>query len=304
MRPDTTSGATARPDADAIRTFYDGFTRKLIADYVQGNIRQFRAFELVRSAIGPGTRTILDVGCGIGASSASYIEGRPDVTVHGVDISPNNVEVATRLFPSRRLHFSVSDMQAPPSDRRYDLIALVDMHEHIPREHWPGFHRVLAESLSENGTIVMTTPSPLHQDHLTTRKPEGLQVVDETLELSDVTALADRVGGTVIRYDWIGIWHTNDYVHTIISRAPRFDPIPRRARWMTGARVPVIVGRGEDLARRVMARVQRGRRSLHVRKTLGIGILTVLFAGAEAVRIAVDPGHRLVPGWGQLADRA
>src|SRR5688572_20527031 len=46
------------PDGHAIRAFYDAFTRKLVRDYVDGNLRQARAFELVRSTIGPTTRTI------------------------------------------------------------------------------------------------------------------------------------------------------------------------------------------------------------------------------------------------------
>ena len=54
------------------------------------------------------------------------------------------------------------------------------------RAAWPGFHGTIARSLSDTGTVIMTTPSPLHQKHLRTHKPEGLQVVDETLELSRV----------------------------------------------------------------------------------------------------------------------
>jgi 2-polyprenyl-3-methyl-5-hydroxy-6-metoxy-1,4-benzoquinol methylase len=269
-RPD--APAEQAPDRDAIRSFYDAFTQKLVRDYIDGNVRQSRAFELVRSAIGPDTKTILDVGCGIGASSASYVDGVRGVSVHGVDISPNNVRVATALFGGPQLRFSVSDMTSPPDDTRYDLIALVDMHEHIPRESWPAFHATLARSLSDRGTLVMTTPSPQHQEYLRANKPEGLQVVDETIELADVTALARTLDATVIRYDWVGIWHTGDYVHTVLARAPRFDPIPRRARWVPQARPRVTVNRAEDLVRRLAARVERGRRARHVRQSLGVAV--------------------------------
>jgi 2-polyprenyl-3-methyl-5-hydroxy-6-metoxy-1,4-benzoquinol methylase len=288
-------------DRASITEFYDRFTAKLIRDYVQGNVRQSRAFELVRSSIGPETRTVLDVGCGIGASSASYVEGCTGTTVHGVDISPNNIRVATALFGGPRLRFSVSDMAAPPDDQRYDLIALVDMHEHIPRDKWPRFHEVLEQCLGQHGTVVMTTPSPLHQQYLHEHKPAGLQVVDETLELEDVVALADRLGARIIRYDWIGVYHRNDYVHTVISRAPRFDEIPRRARWVSHVRPPAIVSRAEDLLRRVAVQVERRRRALRVRRTLGISIVALIVAAAEAVRSVAQPGHRAVPAWGQIA---
>ena len=297
-----TTGST--PDRHAIRAFYDAFTQKLVRDYVEGNLRQARAFELVRSAIGPTTRTILDVGCGIGASSASYTNGRTGATVHGVDISPNNIEVAKALFARPGLEFSVGDMSEPPGDRQYDLIAMVDMHEHIPREQWPSFHRVLAESLSDTGTLVLTTPSPLHQEYLKTHKPEGIQVVDETLVLRDVTDLAETLRATVVRHEWVGVWHSNDYVYTIISRAPRFDPIPRRARWISNLRTPVMVNRADDLMRRAGARLDRERRRRHVRRALGASILAVLIATGDAVRPAVHPGHRPVPEWGQVRRHA
>jgi SAM-dependent methyltransferase len=288
-------------DRASITDFYDRFTGKLIRDYVQGNVRQLRAFELVRSSIGPDTRTVLDVGCGIGASSASYIEGCTGTTVHGVDISPNNIRVATALFGGPRLRFSVSDMETPPDDQRYDLIALVDMHEHIPRDKWPRFHQVIEQCLGEHGTVVTTTPSPLHQQYLREHKPAGLQVVDETLELEDVAALADRLGGRVIRYDWVGVYHRNDYVHTVISRAPRFDEIPRRARWVSHVRPPVILSRAEDLLRRVAVQVERRRRALHVRRALGISVVALIVAAADAVRCVTHPGHRAVHAWGQIA---
>ncbi len=290
------------PDGQAIRAFYDAFTRKLIQDYVDGNLRQARAFELVRSAIGPTTTSVLDVGCGIGASSASYVRGRPGVTVHGVDISPNNIEAAKTLFTDPGLQFTVSDMRAPPGNRRYDLIALVDVHEHVPREQWPAFHETLALSLSETGTLVMTTPSPLHQEYLRSQKPDGLQVVDETLVLSDIADLARALGASVIRYEWVSLWHSNDYVYTVISRAPRFDPIPRRARWFPTAPRPVLASRADDLVRRAVARVNRERRRRHVRDALGASVLALLIACADCLQTAAHPGHRAVHGWGQTAD--
>ena len=295
MPPRAVPATQEPPETNAIRSFYDAFTQKLVRDYIDGNVRQSRAFELVRSAIGPDTRTILDVGCGIGASSASYVEGASRVSVHGVDISPNNIRVATALFGGPRLRFSVSDMTSPPGDERYDLIALVDMHEHIPRASWPAFHATLARSLGERGTLVMTTPSPTHQDYLRTMKPEGLQVVDETLELDDVTALARALDATVTRYEWVGVWHTGDYVHTVISRAPRFDPIPRRARWVPTVRPRVTVNRAEDLVRRLAARVDRERRARHVRRALGVAISMFLLALGTGSRNGAHAPPRDIP---------
>jgi hypothetical protein len=120
-------------------------------------------------------------------------------------------------------------------------------------------------------------------------------VVDETLELEDVAALADRLGGRVIRYDWVGVYHRNDYVHTVISRAPRFDEIPRRARWVSHVRPPVILSRAEDLLRRVAVQVERRRRALHVRRALGISVVAMRDASrtSRRPRVGTDRGFQL-----------
>ena len=219
---------TERPMNDTIAAFYDDFSHRLLRDYVKGNLRVSRAIETVETQIDDGVSRILDVGCGIGTSSFRFKSRRNAVTVQGVDISTRNVEIARQLFGQPGLHFSVSDMSEVPPGGPYDLIAMIDVYEHIPLDRHHEFHRVLRESLTPEGRIVLTTPTHLHQEYLAANHPEGLQVVDETLRLEDFVALAEDVGGTITKFEMVSVWHSYDYAHVVIRRSLKFTPVPRR----------------------------------------------------------------------------
>ena len=220
------------PSTDVIAGFYDGFGQQLLDDYVKGNPRVEAAIRTVETHLHSGVARVLDVGCGIGASSHSFSAGRSWLQVHGVDISPNNIEIARRLFAHTSLNFTASDMSRVPDGGPYDLIALLDVYEHIPREKWPGFHQILGQTLADNGTIVLSTPTFLHQDYLAAHCPEGLQVVDETVTIEDIARLAADVEATVTRFEMQSIWHSYDYAHAVIERSPQYRPLgKRRSLW-------------------------------------------------------------------------
>ena len=124
--------------------------------------------------------------------------------------------------------FEQSEMSEVPRLAPYDLITLLDVYEHVPRTKWPRFNDVLDASLSDTGAVVLTSPTPLHQRYLAREKPEGLQVVDEIIEACDILALAESLNATVTSYRFLSIWHTNDYLHAVMERRPRFDPVRQR----------------------------------------------------------------------------
>jgi len=217
-----------RPTNENIAAFYDDFSQGLLCDYVKGNPRVAKALETVETQIDRSVSRILDIGCGVGASSFRFKSGRDWLTVQGVDISPKNVMTASRLFVLPGLEFTLSDMSEVPAGGPFDLIVMLDVYEHIPCEKRPKFHCVLHESLAPGGRVVITTPTYLHQEYLAENHPEGLQVVDETVRLVDFAALACHLGGAIVRFEMVSVWHTHDYAHVVIARAPKFTPLPRR----------------------------------------------------------------------------
>ncbi len=210
-----------------IADFYDGFNERLVRDYVHGNPRFDAAVDRVLSVVDQNTHSVLDIGCGVGLSSMLVKQQHPEVAVTGADISPENIRLATTLFGDTGVDFKVSNLEDDVIESSFDLIAMIDVHEHIPRDAWPKFHATLSKLLSEDGTVVITYPSELHQAYLRDSNPDGLQVVDETIRLDDIQALAERIGGTIVLFEYLSVWNSNDYVHAVITRSPKYESLPR-----------------------------------------------------------------------------
>lgn len=201
-----------------IASFYDQFNSRQRRDFINGNLRVDAAIERVCGSINSSTKSILDIGCGCGQLAWEYARRHPSIQVVGLDISPKNIAVANQLFKLTNLSFDVSDLSEPP-ERKFDLISLIDVYEHIPRDSWPQFNKNLSRCLSEDGVLVLTTPTPLHQQNLLENKPSELQVVDETVELSDLVQLALDLEATPILFQWMDIWKRYDYTHFVCERS-------------------------------------------------------------------------------------
>jgi trans-aconitate methyltransferase len=223
-----TSVASQTPNRDQIASFYDEFKQLGLRDFVYSNPRVEAAIRLVSSCVTSETRTLLDIGCGIGISTQQLHRRHPRVSLQGLDISPRCIEVARQLFGGPGIEFANHDLNTAPPGGPYDVVALLDVYEHVPRAQWPRLNQVLGESLSPRGILVLTTPSPLTQESLAQHDPGGLQVVDETVHCEDIVRLAQAVGGTMTLYRLASIWHTNDYLHAVIERAPRRVPVFER----------------------------------------------------------------------------
>ena len=258
--------------ASQIASFYDAFSTRLLRDYVRGNRRAQAAITRVLNSIPPGARSILDIGCGIGSSSHAFARANGHLDVVGVDISPRNVEIAKRLFDDTNLSFCVSDMSSIPDGSPFDVISLLDVYEHIPSDRRHGFHHVLSQCLKPDGVVVVTCPTPLHQEYFRQYEPGGLQVIDETITLKDILRLADDIDAWVTRYQMISVWRQNQYFHAILQRSPSYEsvsPTPAVANSI-GARVAKRLRR--SLGREAIASESSADRRTRVHRRLGLEV--------------------------------
>lgn len=99
-------------------------------------------------------RTVLDLGCGDGASSDALVAR--GVTVVGLDPSPR------ALRHARALPVAAVGARLPFPDRSFDLVQALEVIEHLPP---PILHESLAEMARvARGTILVSTP---HREALT-----------------------------------------------------------------------------------------------------------------------------------------
>lgn len=266
-------------NTESISDYYNHFQARLLRDYVYGNIRIDRAIKFVCSMIGPETHRILDVGCGIGASANGYTIHSDAVRVVGVDISSENVRTATKLFAGKRTTFIESDVSVTPAGGPFDLVAMIDVYEHIPTNARAKFHDSIASAMADEALLVLTTPSPSHQRWLMQHAPEGLQIVDEIIDQEQVLEFADGIGGKLVQHRSVDMWTPDQYCYTVIARGDK------SARWAenalqssNGKYGPSLISlatyrRIESFYRRLWDSKEVIARRQRVKKILGVEVL-------------------------------
>ncbi|MBN2362008.1 MAG: glycosyltransferase [Deltaproteobacteria bacterium] len=240
------------PERSQISRYYDDRQQHLLADYVHSNPRTASAIRHALSQLPASTSSILDIGCGIGWSTHELARRRPRATAIGVDLSPQAVATANRLFGSDAIRFLVADArmadQVPAG--LFSFVALLDVYEHIPVADRPALHRLLRDRLAPDGTVVVTCPTPEHQAFLRRQLPDSLQPVDEDVDEAALWLLARDLGGDLVQCNVREIWPDVRYLHATVSRSPQ------RTRRRPGVRLDGALESVRQRARRVERRLQ------------------------------------------------
>lgn len=106
-------------------------------------------------------RTVLDVGCGEGYG-AFLVAQRADHVV-GIDIDSEAIRHATTKYIKRNLSFEVGTLEkfVPESNKRFDLITCFEVIEHIDREKHGNLLKLMADTLTPTGILIVSTPNKL-----------------------------------------------------------------------------------------------------------------------------------------------
>ncbi|MCD8566424.1 MAG: class I SAM-dependent methyltransferase [Alphaproteobacteria bacterium] len=98
----------------------------------------------------PG-QTLLDVGCGLGGP-ARFVAETYDVSVTGVDLSPDNINGARALSAGLSLHFDVTDgKNLPYEDSSFDSTMVLHVGMNVPEKS--GFYKEIARILKPGGRL-------------------------------------------------------------------------------------------------------------------------------------------------------
>jgi 2-polyprenyl-3-methyl-5-hydroxy-6-metoxy-1,4-benzoquinol methylase len=211
-------------DENEVKAFYNTFLKSTMVKYrLYGNARIERASERIIAHIENKTK-ILDIGCGIGIATEKMALKANDGYVWAIDLSDKNIWYANKTIKRKNIDFlecdTINEFKRLKEyiSEKVDIVTLVDVIEHIPEEERIQLFKNIDKLTSSSGKIILTYPSPEYQKYLQSSKPEGLQIIDNIIELETLIAEASIAGFKLYHYSLETIWRKNDYVHVIFQK--------------------------------------------------------------------------------------
>jgi 2-polyprenyl-3-methyl-5-hydroxy-6-metoxy-1,4-benzoquinol methylase len=119
-----------------------------------------------------GWKSVAEVGCGDAFGTRVVLQEVEQVDVY--DFDPVFIDDISRRFSTRwPIRPTLHDILSGPLPRRHDAIYSLDVIEHIPHEKEALYLRHLVASLSENGVLIIGTPSLESQAYASPQSKAG-----------------------------------------------------------------------------------------------------------------------------------
>jgi ubiquinone/menaquinone biosynthesis C-methylase UbiE len=96
--------------------------------------RDLAALRLERclDALAGAQGKLLEIGCGAGRYTRSFLHYRPDLEVYGCDISRIALDEARAADKTGKIHYQLGDaLNLPYPDKSFDIVVLFDVFEHV-----------------------------------------------------------------------------------------------------------------------------------------------------------------------------
>jgi trans-aconitate 2-methyltransferase len=203
--------------ADEVKNFYNKFAKESLAeDFTKFNKRQYSIKKLI-DQFAKKNSSILEIGCGAGIITKHLLTYADKLIA--LDISSKNIEISQKYVNSPRVSFFAADVLNNKLDfiqnQKFDLILMADVIEHIPKESHANLFKIIEEKLNINGLFILSYPSPEYQQYLLKNKPEIMQIIDQEIELSEITS---KTNLKTIYFSYKNIWSESQYIHMVLKK--------------------------------------------------------------------------------------
>jgi cyclopropane fatty-acyl-phospholipid synthase-like methyltransferase len=186
-----------------IQTYYDNFLDHLKHDHTHENPRHVKIKKDLKSIIKKGMN-ILDLGCGTGITTKYIAELNAKVT--GIDLSSKLIEFAKENSIHENIEYFADDItKVDLGKQKFDLICLIDVMEHIPKENIQGLIENINKYSHENTIIYLNIPDPRLQFWMVKNYPEKLQIIDEAYFMVNILHMFSSIGFGPSKIDIYGI---------------------------------------------------------------------------------------------------
>jgi len=174
---------TNNPSYSDVSKYYDSEWAKLEKEKLTGiNSRHRYILKFLLENGMKSSDSILEIGCGIGTLSSFICSKLKKGHLTGVDISPETIEQnKVRYKHIKNVDFIVSDMTDFSIDKKYDVIILPDVLEHIPIEAHDNIFKTIKRLIKPEGFVFINIPNPYALEYLHVHHKELLQIIDQPI---------------------------------------------------------------------------------------------------------------------------
>ena len=131
-----------------------GFSQTLFWSW---GMRYLGGIELVLSRLNSvNFESLLDIGCGDGRFLREVSRRYSNIDLKGVDYSRTAVQLAKAMNPA--IEYLCADITAESLPKKYDVVTMIEVLEHIPPEIIPDFLLAVADCLVLPGKLILTVP--------------------------------------------------------------------------------------------------------------------------------------------------
>ena len=231
-----------------VQEYYDSTVNSRIAEFIDGNPRIEAAWRVVQQWTHGTPQNVLEIGCGVGDICWRMSLCWPEAKVVGLDVSPKELSTARTLFGSERVTFVEGPLTDSIFTQKFDLIVLMDVYEHILPADREALHTALRSLLSSSCRVILSFPTPRHQEWLKRHEPHLIQPVDEDIFPENILSLVRDLGLELLYYQDGGVWHKGDYAYAVIGKRQGWVPVEdlsarKKIRRLLGNSVKKLTGR-------------------------------------------------------------
>lgn len=114
-------------------------------------------------------------------------------------------------------------MYYQPKNSNFDFITLLDVIEHIPIEEHLNLFKNVSQISTEKTLTLINIPNPDFINYLHKHNPEGLQVIDQAIELPLLAETLDKNNLEIIYFEKYSIWEKEDYHFLVVRKKREFQ---------------------------------------------------------------------------------
>ncbi|MCK4297865.1 MAG: class I SAM-dependent methyltransferase, partial [Candidatus Marinimicrobia bacterium] len=131
----------------------------------------------------------------------------------GVDLSPKLIEFAEGNSAHENAEYRVDDItKVDFGKKKFDVICLIDVVEHIPREKIQGLLRNIKRYSNDNTIIYLNIPDARFQVYMKGKLPDRLQIIDEAHSIEEILVWFNKIKFEAINIDIYGVDMPIQYV--------------------------------------------------------------------------------------------